>query len=132
MPSTALSGVHQSLLVQRHIIWLIVPSVCLRCQTDAAAAAAAAAADKPAQVATRDLPVKVHSQVPVWGEEALVQVVHLVVVLHQQLQARLVTTGRTHGLATQQQQQHMNILPFPSDRRRTIILFQSFYEKHIY
>lgn len=43
--------------------------------------------------------MKVHSQVPLRGEETLVQVVHLVVVLHQQLQASLVTTGRTHGLA---------------------------------
>lgn len=90
--STALSCVHQSLLVQCPIIWLIVPPVCLHCQAEAAV-------DKPPQVVTRDLPVKVHSQVPVRGEEALVQVVHLVVVLHQQLQASLATTGRTHGLA---------------------------------
>lgn len=44
--------------------------------------------------------MKVHSQVPVWGEEALVQVVHLVVVLHQQLQASVVSTGRSHRLDT--------------------------------
>lgn len=34
---------------------------------------------------TRVLPVEVHTQVPVRREEALIQVVQLVVVLHEQL-----------------------------------------------
>lgn len=42
--------------------------------------------------------MEVHTQVPVGGEEALVQVVQLVVVFHEQLQTGLVTTGRTHRL----------------------------------
>lgn len=42
--------------------------------------------------------MKVNTKVPVWGKEALVQVVQLVVVLHQQLQTGLVTTGCSHGL----------------------------------
>ena len=47
------------------------------------------------------LPVEVNAEVPEWREEALVQVVQLVVVLHQQLQTGLVTTGSSHGLTTE-------------------------------
>lgn len=42
--------------------------------------------------------MEVNTEVPVRREEALVQVVQLVVVLHEQLQTSLVTTGRAHGL----------------------------------
>lgn len=49
--------------------------------------------------------MKVHSQGPVWREEALVQVVHLVVVLHQELQASVVPAGGSHGLDTHTQTQ---------------------------
>lgn len=51
------------------------------------------------------LPLEVHTQVLVKGEKALVQVVQLVVVLHQQLQTGLVTTRCAHGL----KQQHTSI-----------------------
>lgn len=46
--------------------------------------------------------MEVNPQVLVSREEALVQIVQLVVVLHQQLQARLVSTGRAHRLMTNQ------------------------------
>lgn len=46
----------------------------------------------------RAVPVEVHTQVPVSGEEALVHIVKLVVILHQQLQAGLITAGSAHGL----------------------------------
>lgn len=42
--------------------------------------------------------MEVHAQVPVSGEEALVHIVKLVVILHQQLQAGLITAGCAHGL----------------------------------
>lgn len=48
------------------------------------------------------IPVEVNTQVLVSREEALVQIVQLVVVLRQQLQARLVPAGRAHRLMTNQ------------------------------
>ena len=44
--------------------------------------------------------MEVDAQVPVGGEEALVQVEQLVVVLHQQLQTLLGPAGGPHSLGT--------------------------------
>lgn len=44
------------------------------------------------------VPVEMNTQVLVSREKALVQVVQLVVVLHQQLQTGLVPAGRAHRL----------------------------------
>lgn len=49
------------------------------------------------------------SEVLVRGEEPLVQIEKLVVVLHQQLQTYLTTTGCTHGLV--QDDRNVRILP---------------------
>lgn len=71
--------------------------------------------------------MKVHSQGPVRREEALVQVVHLVVVLHQELQASVVPAGGSHGLDTHTQTHRYRILQrsmpvgFPAERKHTVI-----------
>lgn len=71
--------------------------------------------------------MKVHSQGPVWREEALVQVVHLVVVLHQEFQASVVPAGSSHGLDTHTHKhtdtESFNVLPvgFPAERKHTVI-----------
>lgn len=64
----------------------------------------AAGSEQKERSKVRGVPVEVHAQASMRGEEALVQVVQLVVVLHQQLQASLAPAGRAHRLLARKRQ----------------------------